>query len=338
VKSSNASSRAHAPISAGIVGLGLMGTSIAACLLGRNQKVFAIESDIGKRRTARRRVSALLHGMSREGLLRRTPESVLELFHVSDRYDELAECDIVIEAITESVPAKKRVINNIEKVVSVPTLIGTNTSGIPVSLLQNGMRHPERIVGIHWAEPAHITRFMEIVCGRKTDVSNAEVAVQLARNWGKEPSLLRRDIRGFLTNRVFYAMLREALYLVEAGYATPADVDRSLRNDLGCWITFAGPFRMMDLMGPPAFETVMRDLFPELNCAKRTPRLMEKLVKSGARGISNQKGFYRYTPAQAKRWERLFLQFSYDIRALAQRYPEDVGDRPSRKALQKRGT
>jgi len=309
-----------------------MGTSIAACLLARNQKVFAIESDIGKRRTARRRVSALLHGMNREGLLRRTPKSVLALFHVADRYEELANCDIVLESITESVPAKKRVIKNIERVVSDKALIGSNTSGIPVTELQRGAQHPERILGIHWGEPAHTLRFMEIICGKETDPALAEVAMRLAMSWGKEPTLVRRDIRGFLTNRVFYAMLREAFYLVEAGYATPADLDRSLRNDLGYWITFAGPFRMMDLMGLPAFEAVMRDLFPELNCAKRTPRLMQKLVKSGARGISNQKGFYRYTPVQAKRWERLFLDFSYDIRALAQRYPEDAGDRPFRKA------
>jgi len=158
--------------------------------------------------------------------------------------------------------------------------------------------------------------------------------MKFARSWGKEPSLLRRDIRGFLTNRIFYAMLREAFYLVERGYATPADIDRSLRNDLGYWITFAGPFRMMDLMGLPAFEVVMRDLFPDLHCSKRVPAFMKKLVRSGARGISNQSGFYRYTPAQAKRWERLFLQFSYEIRALAQRYPEDVGDRQSRKRSQ----
>jgi 3-hydroxybutyryl-CoA dehydrogenase len=313
-----------------------MGTSIAACLLARNQRVFAIESDMGKRRTARRRVSALLHGMNREGLLRRTPKSVLALFHIADRYEELANCEIVLESITESVPAKKQVIKNIERVVSDKTLIGSNTSGIPVTELQRRARHPERILGIHWGEPAHTLRFMEIICGKETDPALAESAMRLARDWGKEPTLVRRDIRGFLTNRVFYAMLREAFYLVEAGYATPADLDRSLRNDLGYWITFAGPFRMMDLMGLPAFEVVMRDLFPELNCAKRTPRLIEKLVKSGARGISNQKGFYRYTPAQAKRWERLFLQFSYDIRALAQRYPEDVGDRPFRKASQER--
>jgi 3-hydroxybutyryl-CoA dehydrogenase len=312
-----------------------MGTSIAACLLASNEKVFVIDSDIGRRRTARRRVSALLHGMSREGLLRQTPESVLEGFQVCSRYGGLAECDIVIESITESITAKKKVINSIERVVSDNALIGSNTSAIPVTELQRQARRPERILGIHWGEPAHILRFMEIICGKETKPEMADAAMRLAKGWGKEPTLLRRDIRGFLTNRVFYAMLREALYLVEAGYATPADLDRSLRNDLGYWITFAGPFRMMDLMGVPAFETVMRDLFPQLNCAKRTPRLMEKLVKSGARGIANQKGFYRYTPVQAKRWERLFLQFSYEIRALAQRYPEDVGDHPLRKVSQK---
>lgn len=336
--SSNASSGRHRPISAGVVGLGLMGTSIAACLLASNQKVFAIESDICRRRTARRRVSALLRGMSQEGLLRRTPESVLEGFQVSGRYGDLVECDIVLESITESIAAKKKVIKNIERVVSDKALIGSNTSGIPVTELQCQARHPERILGIHWGEPAHTLRFMEIICGKETNLKMAEAAMRMAAEWGKEPTLLHRDIRGFLTNRVFYAMLREAFYLVEAGYATPADLDRSLRNDLGYWITFAGPFRMMDLMGLSAFETVMRDLFPELNCAKRTPRLMQKLVKSGARGIANQKGFYRYTPGQAKRWERLFLQFSYDIRALAQRYPEDAGDRPLRKAPQGRRT
>jgi len=325
--SSNAFPGTHHSTSAGVVGLGLMGTSIAACLLARDQTVFAVETDIGKRRTARRRVSALLREMRRERLLRRTPECVLEHFHVSGRYVELAECEIVIESITEGVAAKKQVIKNIERVVSDKALIGSNTSGIPVTELQHGARHPERILGIHWAEPAHITRFMEIICGKETDTSIAEAAMSLAADWGKEPSLLRRDIRGFLTNRVFYAMLREAFYLVEAGYATPADLDRSLRNDLGYWITFAGPFRMMDLMGLPAFETVMRDLFPDLNCTKRAPRLMEKLVKSGARGITNQRGFYRYTKAQSKRWERLFLKFSYEIRSLAQRYPEDAGDR-----------
>jgi 3-hydroxybutyryl-CoA dehydrogenase len=126
-------------------------------------------------------------------------------------------------------------------------------------------------------------------------------------------------------------MLREAFYLVEGGFASISDVDRSLRNDLGYWITFAGPFRFMDLTGIPAYAAVMKDLLPDLNCATKVPSLMREVVQSGARGVCNAKGFYRYTPAQAKRWEELFIEFSHKIRELAGEYPEDVGDRRSAK-------
>ena len=181
-------------------------------------------------------------------------------------------------------------------------------------------------MGIHWGEPAHITRFMEIVCGNQTKLRYARRAVALARRWGKEPSLLRRDIRGFITNRCMYALMREAFHLVESGYATVEDVDRSVRNDLGYWITFAGPFRFMDLTGIPAYRAVMKDLLPDLNCSKKVPSLIDRLVKSGARGVANAKGFYRYTPRQARRWEKAFLKFSYEIRALAQKYPEGLAE------------
>jgi 3-hydroxybutyryl-CoA dehydrogenase len=167
---------------------------------------------------------------------------------------------------------------------------------------------------------------MEIICGDLTSPENAAWAVRLARAWGKEPTLVRRDIRGFITNRLMYAMLREAFYLVENGYATPADVDRSARNDMGWWLTLAGPFRFMDLTGIPAYRNVMKDLFPELCNSAEVPKLMQEVVESGARGVSNARGFYDYTPEQAKRWEALFLKISYDIRALALQYPEDVGN------------
>jgi 3-hydroxybutyryl-CoA dehydrogenase len=219
---------------------------------------------------------------------------------------------------------KKEVLRKVEAVISAESIIGTNTSGLPVTVLQQGACHPERIVGIHWAEPAHTTRFMEIICGKETRPQCAEYAAALSRRWGKEPSIVKRDIRGFITNRCMYALLREAFYLVEAGYATIADVDRSLRNDLGYWITLAGPFRFMDLTGIPAYAAVMKDLFPELSCAQEVPTLMRKVVKSGAKGVSNAKGFYRYTPDEAKRWEKRFMKFSYDIRALTQKYPEEM--------------
>jgi 3-hydroxybutyryl-CoA dehydrogenase len=87
----------------------------------------------------------------------------------------------------------------------------------------------------------------------------------------------------------------------------------------------------MDLTGIPAYAAVMKNLLPDLDCSTQVPRLMQRVVSSGAKGVSNAKGFYRYTPAQAKRWEELFLRFSHEIRRLAERYPEDVGDRTARK-------
>lgn len=318
------------PIAAGVVGMGLMGTSIAACLLGAGHRLACVEADPAKLRTAPKRLRELLKDAWKRRLISATPDSLMKRATISGDFAVLKGAGIVVESTIESIDVKRQVIRNIEVTASAGALIGSNTSAIPVTLLQEDAQHPERILGLHWAEPANITRFMEIICGKETSFTNAQKAVRLARQWGKEPSLLRRDIRGFITNRIMYAMLREAFYLVEAGYATIADVDRSLRNDYGYWITFAGPFRFMDLTGIPAYAAVMKDLFPDLNCSTEVPRLMQKVVRSGARGVSNAKGFYRYTPAQAKRWENLFLEFSHEIRDLAGKYPEDIGDRPNR--------
>ena len=310
---------------AGVVGMGLMGSSIAACLLAAGHTVAAVDVDLAKLRKAPRRVLPLLEGLREERLLSTNPRRILRRLTVSPDYSVLRQSQIVIECVAEDLNVKKVVIRSIEQAVSSDTMIGSNTSAIPPTLLQQGALHPERILGIHWAEPAHTTRFMEIICGKKTATVYADRALALARQWGKEPSLLHKDVRGFITNRVMYAMLREAFHLVESGVASIADVDRSLRNDLGYWITFAGPFRFMDLTGIPAYCAVMRHLLPDLSCSKQVPKLMRRLAESGAQGIANAKGFYDYTPAQAKEWEMRFLKFSYDIRALAQKYPEEKG-------------
>lgn len=324
------SGEARSACAAGVVGMGLMGTSISACLLAAGHSLHSIESNPAKLRSARGRLSKLLKDAQAAGVITATPATLLQRFSISDKISDLEDAEIVIESTVEDLAVKRQVISDIEQVVSAKALIGSNTSSIPVTDLQSNASHPERILGLHWAEPAHLTRFMEIICGRQTTTPNAQRAVRLARMWGKEPSLLRKDIRGFITNRIMYAMLREAFYLVDSGFATVADVDRSLRNDLGYWITFAGPFRFMDLTGIPAYATVMKELLPELSCATEVPRLMQRVANSGARGVSNAKGFYRYTPTQAKRWEELFMQFSYEIREVAERYPEDVGDRKNR--------
>jgi 3-hydroxybutyryl-CoA dehydrogenase len=326
-RTSRPSARADLGCEAGVVGMGLMGTSIAACLLAAGHRLSCVESDPAKLKSAPHRLRGLLQNASEKNLYSPSPSSLMELVTISGELSSLAHAEVVIESTVEDLAVKREVIHAIEAIVPSSTLIGSNTSAILVSDLQSGAKHPERILGLHWAEPANITRFMEIICGKATSAGNLKRAVRFACSWGKEPSVVRKEIRGFITNRIMYAMLREAFYLVDSGYASVADVDRSLRNDLGYWITFAGPFRFMDLTGIPAYAAVMKDLLPDLNCSTEVPSLMQKVIRSGARGVSNAKGFYRYTPSQAKRWEELFIDFSHEIRRLAEKYPENVGDK-----------
>lgn len=308
----------------GTVGLGLMGSSIATCILAAGHEVTSLVKAAAEAEPARNRILSFLTELHEEGLLHEAPRAALERITITTDVGALAGHEVVIESITEDLEAKKAVYAALETVLLPTAIIGSNTSAIPVSVLQAGLRNPARLLGIHWAEPAHITRFMEVICGKDSDVVYAKKVVELAETWGKEPSLLRKDIRGFITNRIMYAMLREAFNLVENGYATVEDVDRSLRNDLGYWITFAGPFRFMDLTGIPAYLTVMKDLFPDLDNRVTIPEMMEKLVASGARGVSNAQGFYPYTEQSAEAWEKAFIDFSYDIRKLAEKYPQHL--------------
>ena len=312
-------------IPVGVIGLGLMGSSIATCILAAGHRVTSLTKDIDKYSEAGKRILNFLEQLREEGILKEDPASVIQRLTITDDYSLFANHEVVIESIIENLDEKKKVFQQLENVLSPTAIIGSNTSAIPVTILQSGLRHPERLLGIHWAEPAHITRFMEVICGEQSDITYAHKIITLAHTWGKEPGLVKKDIRGFITNRIFYAMLREAFHIVEKGYATIEDVDRSLRNDLGYWITFAGPFRFMDLTGIPAYLAVMKDLFPELNNSTQTSVLLEELVASGAKGVANAHGFYPYTIESAKQWEKLFIEFSYDIRKLSEKYSKNAG-------------
>ncbi|WP_316810119.1 3-hydroxyacyl-CoA dehydrogenase family protein [Pedobacter heparinus] len=316
----------HKKIPIGTVGLGLMGSSIATCILAAGHPVTSLIRDINKAPEARHRVQAYLEQLKTENIIHEAPADILERFTITDNVASLTGYEVVVESIIENIEEKRHVFKQLEAVLPATAVIGSNTSAIPVSVLQLELKHPERLLGIHWAEPAHITRFMEVICGNQSAVPYAEKIIALAEGWGKEPSLLKKDVRGFITNRLMYAMLREAFHLVEKGFATVEDIDRSLRNDLGYWITFAGPFRFMDLTGIPAYLTVMEELFPDLDNSKKTPAMLEQLVSSGAKGVSNAKGFYPYTKESAEKWEKLFIEFSYDIRKLAEKYPQNIGD------------
>jgi 3-hydroxybutyryl-CoA dehydrogenase len=155
-----------------------------------------------------------------EDLTTIAPDIHLKKLIITEDYGQLKDCRLVIECTIEDIDIKKSVYAKIEGVVSENTIITSNTSAIPISILQRETRLSNRFIGLHWAEPSHTTRFLEIICGDLSDITKAEWLYNLSPIWGKEPTLVRKDIRGFITNRLCYAMYREAFYLVENGYAT----------------------------------------------------------------------------------------------------------------------
>jgi 3-hydroxybutyryl-CoA dehydrogenase len=305
----------------GVVGLGLMGSSIVTSLLINNQKVIALspmKSSLDSQ--APDRVLTSLNECKEEGITQSKPEDLFKNVSFVDDYNELLKCWLVIECVYEDIDIKKNVLNKIEAVVSDDVIIASNTSSIPISLLQKYLKKPERFFGMHWAEPAYTTRFLEIICGSQSILEIGEKLYEITTEWGKEPTLVRRDIQGFITNRLMYALYREAFYLVENGYATIEDIDRTCKNDAGHWLTFCGPFRYMDLTGVHSYHAVMKNLFKDLSNQTTMPKLIDDIVNNGGKGISNRTGFYDYTDEEAIQWEKNFEKFSFDIDRLSRKY------------------
>lgn len=313
----------------GLIGLGLMGRGIAACLLAQGLEVIAYNRTASRAQESLGHLDKALRELARRGIVPAArARDWRRRFHLVPAIADLAPCRFVIETVKEDLALKRALYDELEAAVRPGAVVASNTSSLPITLLQTGRRQPGRFIGMHWGEPAQIMRYLEIIPGRNTTPTTLRRTRQLGERCGKEPTVLREDIRGFLSNRMMYAMIREAFHLVESGVADIATVDRSFRNDIGWWALLAGPFRWMDLTGIPAYERVMEGLLPQLCPDPKVPGLMRRTVASGAQGIGNARGFYRYTRASAHAWERKWIDFTYDMRKLADKYADDLPHRP----------
>ena len=313
-----------ADISIGVVGLGLMGTSIAAALLIAGHPVVAIAPLADEAGDASEHIHRHLEHCRVAGLLHAPPADYTDKLTVSTDYQTLEGCRLVMECVVENSEIKMQVYRRISDVVAPGTVITTNTSAIPISMLQQGVPHPGRFLGVHWAEPAYMTRFLEITCGAQTSPEVALWVYNLSTAWGKEPTLLKKDIRGFVTNRLMYAVYREALTLADNGDATVEDMDKAFRYDAGSWMTLMGIFRRMDYTGLNDLEPIVKNIFPLLSNTDGVPASMQRLIDAKAKGTQTSKGFYAYPGEEGNEWTEAFARFNEDIDRLASRYPAKI--------------
>ncbi|PQO43209.1 3-hydroxyacyl-CoA dehydrogenase family protein [Blastopirellula marina] len=301
----------------GVVGLGLMGRGICASLLANNIQTVAYDIVPASFDVARRHVADSLEELAQHPLdAAATPADWESLFQLTDDLAAMSDCDFVIESIPEDPSIKQQSIAALERILPNNVPIASNTSALPITLLQQYCQFPQRIVGMHWAEPCHLTRFLEVIRGEHTDGATAAAAEQLGHLLGKDPTVVQRDVPGFIVNRLAYAMYREAFWLLENGVADVDTIDRAFVNAISVWANIAGPFRWMDLSGLPAYAQAMGRLFPELSQATETPASFQAMIDAGDRGIANGRGFYSYTPAEADAWRAKLVENVHTVRQL----------------------
>ena len=204
---------------------------------------------------------------------------------------EVAHCDIVIEAIVEDCQAKTALFRQIEDIVSRTTVLATNTSSLSVSALAEGCENPERVLGLHFFNPAPLMALVEVVPALQTDENLAPHAVHEMNRWGKAPALVR-DVPGFIVNRVARPFYSEAIRILEEGIATAEDIDASMRAQ-GFRM---GPFELMDLIGHDVNFAVTSTVHAAFfgDSRYRPSHTQRQLVAAGWLGRKSGRGFFLY--------------------------------------------
>ncbi|MEN3026985.1 MAG: 3-hydroxyacyl-CoA dehydrogenase NAD-binding domain-containing protein [Chlorobiota bacterium] len=276
----------------GICGAGTMGRGIAVACLQAGHRVLLYDIRPDVLRSAERDVREQLEKGYAKGRLREPVEDVLRRLELVATLAELFRCDIIIEAIVENRAAKQDLFRALESLgISPNTIIASNTSSISIAALASVLHHPERCVGLHFFNPAHVMRLVEVVRSARTSEETLQRALAFVRGLGKTPVVVR-DVPGFIVNRVARNYYNEALRIVAEGAATVEQVDRLMRS-AGFPM---GPFELMDLIGVDVNLEVTRSIYEQ---HFQEPRfapspLQQQYVDAGLLGRKVRRGFYLY--------------------------------------------
>lgn len=215
--------------------------------------------------------------------------------------DAVKDADFVIESIAEDLAIKQEVWKKIESLTGPDTIFATNTSGLSPTAIAEVLTRKEKFVVAHFWNPAHIVPLVEIVPGKYTSQETVDVTWQLIEKIGKKPVSLNREALGFIGNRLQFALLREALYIVESGIATQEAVDTAVKYSIGRRLSTTGPLETADLGGLDIFHNIAAYLYADLCDDKEPSALLKNAMKTGNLGSKTGTGFYDWTPEKLQK-------------------------------------
>ena len=269
-----------------VLGGGTMGVGIIAMFLGGGWKVDVVSRSASTRdglpATAAKALAAMGKPTDTSGLV---------------TYATLPEApwpkiDLVVETVTEDLALKQQIFADMEKFAQPNCALTSNSSSFPISAIATGLKTQGRMMGLHFFMPAHLIPLVEVVRSIHTDIPTAEKVGAIMSSLGKRPVQVKKDVVGFLGNRIQGALMREALWLIEQGVASPEDIDATVRLSFGFRYAAAGPIMQKEHSGWDTTCAVAKIIWPDLNNADGPPPVLQRNVDEGRIGFKTKAGFF----------------------------------------------
>ncbi|MGB8755779.1 MAG: 3-hydroxyacyl-CoA dehydrogenase family protein [Pseudolabrys sp.] len=275
-----------------VVGAGLMGHGIAQVFALAGHDVTIYDSIVASLDTVKTRILTNLKdlGDDQKAVERVTP--------VSDLAQAVRDADYVVEAVLEDLPLKQKLFAEIESYVRPDTILASNTSVIPITRIMEGLKQRERALGTHWWNPPYLVPLVEVIETQWTSRPAIDFTMKLHAAAGKKPAHVKKDVPGFIGNRLQHALWREAVALVEHGICDAETVDTVIKSAFGRRLAVLGPLENADMVGTDLTLAIHRTVLPDIDSRPRPSPYLEKLVKDQKLGFKSGEGFRKWSPEQ----------------------------------------
>ncbi len=286
----------------GVLGCGLMGSGIAQVAATAGFEVTSLEVDQKLLDKGFAGIEKSLAKFAEKGTIKETPQAIRARLKGTTNMQDLADCDIVIEAVIENVAEKKKMYAGLDGIVKKDAIFASNTSSISITELLTATKRPERFIGLHFFNPVPLMKLVEVVRTIATTDEVFETAYEFGKKLGKVP-VRTADKTGFIVNRLLVPYLLDAIRAYEEGVGSIEDIDQAMK--LGCGYPM-GPFTLLDFVGLDTtyyITHVMYDEFKERRFA--SPPLLKRMVMAGWYGKKSGKGFYDYSDPSNPKPNRL---------------------------------
>jgi 3-hydroxybutyryl-CoA dehydrogenase len=277
-----------------IIGAGLMGHGIAYVMASAGHEVRVFDRSEEALAGLPDRLAAIA------ALLGTDPAQMSRVTGHANLMSAAMGADVVIEAAIENLEIKRFIVAELEAIIAPEAIIATNTSALPITEIAAGARHPERIVGAHFWNPPHLVRLVEVVQAEHTNLETVEAAIALFDNAGHRAVHVKKDIAGFIGNRLQHALKREAIALVAAGVCDARTVDDVVKYGFGQRLAVLGPLEQSDMVGLKLTKAIHDTLIPDLDRTPTTHPYLDGLIADGNTGMATGQGVYRWTPEAAQ--------------------------------------